>query len=140
MIGKHLGDLYDAEEVPTSVDMGTCKVEEEGGGMPIKEYWEKWKAREATWIHEDILPSITLDANGGELCSFNKREPCKVRSRTYVTQRITNWLQVNGRKARFAIRIRSPYATREFVRAAGREMEEKFEKSEIRIFKSSFPP
>ena len=80
-IEEHLGELYDAEEVPTSVDVITGKVEEEGGGMPIKEYWEKWKAREAMWIHEVILPSITLDANGGEICSFNKRKPCKVRSR-----------------------------------------------------------
>ena len=138
-IVKHLGALYDAEETPTSVDMSTGKVEEEGGGMPIKEYWEKWKTREQTWTHDDVLPSITLDAQGGETCSFNKRKPCKVRSRTYVTQRIMNWLQVNGRKTAFAIRIRFPYAMREVMRAACREIEEKFGTAEIRTFRYVWP-
>ena len=99
-----------AEETPTSVDMSTSKVEEGGGGMPIKEYWKKWTAREKTWTHDDVLPSITLDAKGGEICSFNKRIPCKVRSRTYVTQRIMNWMQVYGRRTRYSIRIQFPYA------------------------------
>ena len=57
-----------------------------------------------------VLPSITLDAKGGEICSFNKRIPCKVRSRTYVTQRIMNWMQVYGRRTRYSIRIQFPYA------------------------------
>ena len=69
---------------PTSVDVLTGKVEEEGGGMPIREYWEKWKEREGTWTHDDVLPSITLDANGGEICSYLKRKPCKVRPRTLM--------------------------------------------------------
>ena len=106
--------------------------------MPTKEYWEKWKTRVATWIHDDILPSITLNANGGELCSFNKK-PCQVRSRTYVTQRIMIWLQVIGRKTRFTIRISFPYAMREAVRAATREITEKFEAAGVRTFKDLWP-
>ena len=37
-VERHVGELYDAEEVATCVDLLTGKVEEEGGGMPIKEY------------------------------------------------------------------------------------------------------
>ena len=81
-IERNLRELFDAEEEATTIDLLTGKVEEGGGGMPIKEYWEKWKESEGVWIHDDVLPSITIDANGGELCSFIKRKQCKVRSRT----------------------------------------------------------
>ena len=138
-IAKHLAEQHDAEETPTSVDMSTDKVEEGGGGMLIKEYWKEWTAREKTWTHDDVLPSITLDAKGGEICSFNQRKPCKVRSRTYVTQRIMNWMQVYGRKTRYAIRFRLPYAMREVMRAACKEIEEKFEKLEVRTFRYVWP-
>ena len=81
------------------------------------------------WIHDDILPSSTLNANG----RGQKGKPCKVRPRAYVTQRITNWLQVNGRQTRFGIRIRFPYAMKEAVRAAAREITEKFESSSTKV-------
>ena len=106
--------------------------------MPIKDYWEKWKESEGTWIHDDILPSITLDANGGEICSYNKRKSCKVRLRTLI-QTIISWLQMNGRKTRYAIRIRFPYAMRDALREACKEIEEKFDKSGIRTFKYLWP-
>ena len=37
-IGKHLGELYDVEEVPTSVDAITGKVDDEGEGIPLRVY------------------------------------------------------------------------------------------------------
>ena len=48
------------------------KVEEEGGGMPIKEYWEGWKSGEGTWIHDDVLPSITIGKVGGDSAALLK--------------------------------------------------------------------
>ena len=56
-----------------------------------------------------------------------------------MKQKITSWLQVNGRKTKHAIRIRFPYAMRDVMRAACREIEEKFEKAEIRTFKYLWP-
>ena len=71
--------------------------------MPIKDYWEKWKEREGTWIHDDILPSITLDADGGEICSYNKRKSCKVRLRALI-QTIMSWLQVSKKSILFILK------------------------------------
>ena len=108
--------------------MLTGKVEEEGGGTPIKEYWEGWKLGEGVWTHDDVLPSITIGKDGGGLCSFIKRKPCKVRSRT-LRQDITSWLQVNGRRAKYAIQVRFPYAMKDAIRAACEEITGKFENS-----------
>ena len=50
-----------------------------------------------------------------------------------------NWLQVNGRRTSFAIRIRLPHAMRDVVRAADREIAEKFEGAGVRLFKYLWP-
>ena len=63
-VDRHIGELYDAEEVATCVDLLTGKVEESGGGMPMKEYWARWKESEAIWIHDNFLPSITIGKDG----------------------------------------------------------------------------
>ena len=84
-----------------------------------------------TYYHQ--LPSART---GEKLCGFIKRKACKVRSRT---MNITNWLQVNGRRTKYAIRIRFPYAMRDAIKAACGDVTKKFEKSEIRTFRYIWP-
>ena len=63
--------MYAQEVVTTRVDTTSGKIDTDGG-MSILEHWIRWQEREGVWIHDDILPSISIDDDGLEHCSHVK--------------------------------------------------------------------
>ena len=118
--------MYAQEVVTTRVDTDSGKISTEGG-MPILEYWIRWQEREGVWIHDDVLPSVSIDDEGIEHCSHVRRKVDKVRVRIQQRYIMNVWLQVYGKPSPFAIRIRHPHALKDAVRAAAIELTETYE-------------
>ena len=120
-IKKWVEQMYAQEVVTTRVGTASGKIDTDEG-MHVLEYWIRWQEREGVWIHDDVLPSISIDDDGLEHCSHIKRKTDKVRIRTQKRCRVTGWLQVYGRASPFAIRIRHPHALKDAVQSAAKEL------------------
>ena len=130
--------MYAQEVVTTRVETDSGKISTEGG-MPILEYWIRWREREGTWIHDDVLPAISIDDGGVEHYSHVRRKVDKVRVRVQKECTMNICIQVYGSSSPFAIRIRHPHALKEAVRAAAAELSETYDTYGVRKFPFVFP-
>ena len=85
------------------------------------------REREGMWVHDDVLPSMSIDDEGIEHCSHVGRKIDKVRVRIQKRYITNVWLQVYGIASPFAIRIRHPHALKEAVRSAAIELTETYD-------------
>ena len=137
-IKKWVEQIYAQEVVTTRVDTTSGKIDTDEG-MPILEYWIRCQEREGVWIHDDVLPSMSIDDDGLEHCSHVKRKTDKVRMRTQKRCRVIVWLQVYGRASPFAIRIRHTHALKDAVQSAVKELAVTYSTYGVRKFPFTFP-
>jgi hypothetical protein len=82
---------------------------------------------------------MSIDDEGIEHCSHERRKINKVRVRIQKRYRMNVWLQVYGKASPFAIRIRHPHALKDAVRSAATELTETYSTHGVRKFQFTFP-
>ena len=136
-VAKWVEQMYAQEVVTTRVETVSGKISNEGG-MPILEYWIRWQERERMWIHDDVLPAVSIDDEGVDHYSHVRRKIDKVRVRVREECTINVYVQVYGTANPCAIRIRYPHALKNAVRAAAIELTETYDTYGVRISSKSY--
>ena len=62
-VKKWVEKLYAEETTTTRVDTTTRNIGP-GAGMPVLEYWTRWQEKEGIWVHDDVLPTVSIDEGG----------------------------------------------------------------------------
>jgi hypothetical protein len=62
-VARWVERMYAQEVVTARVESVSGKIRAERG-MPILECWIRWREREGVWIHDDVLPAISMDNEG----------------------------------------------------------------------------
>ena len=139
-VKKGVEQMYAQEVVTTRVESASWKISIEGG-MPILEYWIRWQEREGVWVHDGVLPSMSIDDECIEHCNRvgRKMDKLRVRIQELERYRMNVWLQVYGIASPFAIRIRHPHALKGAIRLAAIELTETYDTHGVRKFLFTFP-